>query len=122
MRKHGILALVLASGCYAPLEAHAATTCTNASLTGQFSITITGPTTGSNQFSAAGQLTSDGAGNLTGIMTMSTNGKVTRNAALTGTYTVASTCRGSATISYTGGSIPFDIVVGAKGFSGAENQ
>jgi hypothetical protein len=121
MRKHGVCALVLASACYAPLGAHAAT-CSNASLTGGYMISIKGPTTGSNQSSAAGQLTADGAGNLTGIMTMSANGQISRNMAVTGTYTVAAGCTGTATIKYTGGSFSFDIFVNAKGFTGTENQ
>jgi len=122
MRKHGILALMLASACYAPLGAQAAT-CSNASLTGPYAITIVGATTGSSQFSAAGQLTGDGVGGLTGIMTTSANGQVSRGLAITGTYTVLAGCTGTATINYTGGSLSFDIVIGANGgFSGTENQ
>jgi hypothetical protein len=122
MRKHGILALMLASACSAPLGAHAAT-CTNASLTGPFSISITGPTSGTNQFSAAGLLTADGVGGLTGIMTVSANGQISRNLALTGTYVVVAACTGTATINYTGGgAMSFDIVINSTGFSGNENQ
>jgi hypothetical protein len=122
MRKHAIFALMLASACYAPLGAHAAT-CSNASLSGSYAIKITGPQTGSNQSSAAGQLTADGAGNLTGIMTISANGQISRNVAITGTYTVAAGCTGTATIKYTGGgSFSFDIFINSKGFKGAEND
>jgi len=113
---------MLAAACYAPLDAHAAT-CTLASLSGPFAITINGSLTGSNQSSAAGQLTADGVGGLTGIMTMSANGQVGRNLAITGTYTVLAGCTGTASINYTGGgSMSFDIVIGATGFSGTENQ
>jgi hypothetical protein len=122
MRKHGLLALMLASACCAPLGAHAAT-CSTASLKGSYAISITGPTSGSNQSSAAGQLTADGVGGLTGIMTMSANGQVSRNLAITGTYTVLAACTGTATINYTGGgTFSFDIYIDSTGFSGAEND
>jgi hypothetical protein len=122
MRKHGILALMLASACYAPLDAHAAT-CSNASLSGPFAITITGPTSGPNQSSAAGQLTADGVGGLTGVMTMSTNGQVSRAVAVTGTYAMLAACTGTAAISYTGGgNLGFDIFINAGGFTGVQNH
>jgi hypothetical protein len=123
MRKHGLLlALMLAAACYAPLDAHAAT-CSNASLKGPFSISITGPTSGPNQSSAAGQLTADGVGGLTGVMTLSANGQVSRNLAITGTYSVLAGCTGTATLNYTGGgSFSFDIFINANGFMGVEND
>jgi hypothetical protein len=125
MRKHGILALLLASACYAPLDAHAAT-CTNASLSGGYVISVTGHSV-TNPFSAVGQLTADGLGGLTGVMTMSSNGQVSRSVAVTGTYTTLATqsalCTGTATINYTGGgNLTFDIVLAGGGFSGVQNK
>jgi hypothetical protein len=127
MRKHGILALMLASACYAPLNAHAAVTCTLASLSGTYTMSLTGDYATvnngalSNQFSAAGQLVADGAGNLTGTVTMSANGQIFRGVAITGTYTASSNCTGTATINFTGGGgFPFDIFLSGSGFSGID--
>jgi hypothetical protein len=127
MRKHGILALMLASACYAPIDAHAAVTCTLASLSGAYTMTVSGDYASvaggalSNQISAVGQVTADGAGNLTGTVTMSANGMVFRGIGMTGTYTAASTCTGTATINFTGGgNLPFDIFLSGSGFSGVD--
>jgi len=74
--------------------------CTNASLKGVYGIVFNGlngqgqPTTG------LFQITSDGAGNLTGSANQSTNGTIVENAAFTGTYTVAKGCTGTASISF----------------------
>ncbi len=121
MRKHGILALMLAAACYAPLDAHAAATCTNASLSGAYVITVTGRSV-TNPFSAVGKLTADGVGGLTGVMTLSSNGQISRSLAITGTYALAA-CTGTATINYTGGgNLTFDIVLAGGGFSGVQNK
>jgi hypothetical protein len=127
MRKHGLLALMLAAACYAPLDAHAAATCTLASLSGVYTMSVTGDWGSvpngalSNQFSVVGQITADGAGNLTGTMTMSAGGAVYRGLGLTGTYTAASNCIGTAQINFTsGGSLQFDIFFNGSGFAGID--
>jgi hypothetical protein len=129
MKKHGILALVLASACYAPLDAGAATTCTLASLSGTYMMTVNGSYASvvggalSNQFAAAGQVTADGAGKLTGIITMSANGRVYRSVGMTGTYTASSSCTGSTRLNFTGvGGLPFDIVLNGTGFTGVDSD
>jgi hypothetical protein len=71
--------------------------------------------------SAAGQLTADGAGNLTGTVTMSANGQIFQGVVITGTYTAASTCAGTAQLNFTGGgNFPFDIFLTGSGFSGID--
>jgi hypothetical protein len=129
MRKYGILALMLASACYAPLGAQAAVTCSLATLSGVYTMSVTGDYASvaggalSNQLSAVGQVTADGAGNLTGTVTMSANGQIFRGVTLTGTYTAASACTGTAQLNFTGGGgFPFDIFLSGSGFSGVDSN
>jgi hypothetical protein len=129
MRKHGIFALMLAVGCYAPLSAHAAVTCSNTTLNGTYTATITGTYATvangalSNQYSAVGQIVTDGAGGLTGTMTLNLNGQVIKGVAFTGTYTAASSCSGTVKLNFTGGGgLPFDIFISSGGFSGIDSD
>jgi hypothetical protein len=129
MKKHGILALMLAAACYAPFNAHAAVTCSLASLSGTYNMTVSGSYASvvrgalGNQFSASGQIIADGAGKLTGTMTLSANGQIVRGASLTGTYTAASTCAGTARLNFTaGGGFPFDIFLTGTGFNGVDTD
>jgi hypothetical protein len=129
MRKHGILALMLAAACYAPLAAHAAVTCSNASLSGAYMMSVTGAyATVANgaltqQFSAVGQVTADGLGGLIGVVSMSSNGQINRAVPITGTYTAASDCTGTAKLNFTGGGgLPFDIFLTGSGFTGIDSD
>lgn len=129
MRKHGILALMLASACYAPFNAQAAVTCTLATLSGTYTMSVSGDYASvangalSNQLSAVGQVTADGVGGLTGTVTMSANGMVFRGVALTGTYTAASACTGTVRINFTGGGgFPFDVFYTGNGFNGVDSD
>jgi hypothetical protein len=129
MKKHGILALVLASACYAPLDAGAATTCTLASLSGTYMTTVSGSYSAvangalSHLYSAVGQITADGAGKLTGTMTVNSNGNIVRGVAVTGTYTTSSSCTGSTRLNFTGGGgLPLDIFLTGTGFYGVDSD
>ena len=81
----------------------------NASVTGPFAFTIAGSDiAGGVPFAAGGVLTSDGAGNVTGgAEDFNDGGTITSNAALTGTYALASTGRGTLTITTSGGPANF---------------
>jgi hypothetical protein len=116
MKKHGILALMLAAACYAPFNAHAAVTCSLASLSGTYNMTVSGSYASvvrgalGNQFSASGQIIADGAGKLTGTMTLSANGQIVR-------------CAGTARLNFTaGGGFPFDIFLTGTGFNGVDTD
>lgn len=75
------------------LPAHAA--CSNASLKGVYGITSVGLNGSGQPATSVDQLSSDGAGHFTGTSTKSSNGTIV-NLTFTGTYTVASTCSGTA--------------------------
>jgi hypothetical protein len=129
MKKHGILALILAVACYVPFNAHAAVTCSLASLSGTYMMKVMGSYASvaggglSNQLSATGQIIADGAGKLTGTMSMSANGWIYRGVSMTGTYTASSNCTGSTRLNFSGGGgFPFDIFLTGSGFSGVDSD
>jgi hypothetical protein len=98
------------------LSVYASAACSNATLVGNYGFTITG-VNGSGQLSAAvGQLTADGQGNFTtGIEAQSNAGVINSNVALTGTYSVKTNCTGTATITSSGSSSNFSLVVVSVG-------
>ena len=101
----------------APRVVHAQTGCSVATLNGTYGYTLSGfyfdnfGNTG--LFSAAGNLTADGQGNLTGQETQSATGSIIRAAAYTGTYTVNADCSGTLTPSSQaiGGTFAYDFVI-----------
>jgi hypothetical protein len=74
------------------------TTCSNASVKGLYGLLITGyDSTGLYQV-GVGQINSTGKGTFTGTETVSDDGTIYNNQALTGTYSISSNCTGSGTI------------------------
>lgn len=96
--------------------------CTLASLRGSFGFTSTGtllvpavPPPFVGPFAEAGIQTFDGRGNTTGTATISANGNIFRNAAISGTYTVKTDCTGSMTLVVpdVGATVHLDFVIDA---------
>ena len=81
---------------------HAAS-CSNASLKGDYGILVTGTAAG-NPIATMGKITADGNGAVTGSETMSVNGTIFDTVSVSGSYTIGSTCAGSAIITPQGGS------------------
>ena len=73
-------------------------TCSNASIKGVYGIFINGYDSSGNYQHGVGQINSNGAGKFTGVETVSDDGTIFNNLALTGTYSVAANCTGSGTI------------------------
>ncbi|HMD83959.1 MAG TPA: hypothetical protein VKO18_04565 [Terriglobia bacterium] len=86
-----VLSLVMPSGLWA------APTCSNATLKGTYSATITG-TLGTSPFAELDLVTSTGKGTFSGTGTLSTDGVIS-TVSFTATYTVNSNCTGSAALS-----------------------
>jgi hypothetical protein len=75
--------------------------CSNTTIKGSYGFLITG--TNSTALAAVvGQITADGTGGLTGSETISNDGVISSSVALTGTYSIKTTCTGSATITPSG--------------------
>jgi hypothetical protein len=89
--------LVLSSSAPAQTTAPA-TTCSNASIKGLYGLLITGYDSSGQYQMGVGQIKSNGAGGFTGVETVSDDGLIYNNQALTGTYSVSSNCTGSGTI------------------------
>ena len=106
------LAFALLLGLCLPVYASAI--CSNATLIGNYGFTVTGVNGSGSLTATVGQLTSDGKGNLTGIETDSVAGVISSNVALTGTYSLKTTCTGTATIT-SGTTANFNLVVVSNG-------
>jgi hypothetical protein len=90
--------MVLMSVASARSAATPATTCSNASVTGTYGLLITGyDATGLYQ-SGVGQIKANGKGSFTGVESVSDDGVIYDNQALTGTYSISSNCTGTGTI------------------------
>src|SRR6266700_2029988 len=88
----------------------------NASLTGPFAFTIAGADVLNGPFAAGGVLTSDGAGNVTsGVEDFNDSGILTSNLAVTGTYSVAASGRGTLTVTNSAGTFNFVIYPSTAG-------
>jgi hypothetical protein len=75
--------------------------CTNLTIKGSYGFLLTG--TKSNTSAAiVGQITADGSGHLTGSETVSANGVISSNVALTGKYSISAACTGTAQITASG--------------------
>ena len=88
-----VLGLIMAPGARAQGGAH----CSNATLRGSYSATITG-TLGTSPFAELDLVTSTGNGTFSGSGTNSTGGVIS-SVTFTATYTVNSDCSGSAVLS-----------------------
>ena len=96
------------------LSVYASATCSNATLVGNYGFTITGTNSGGSLTAAVGQLTADGKGGFTGIQTVSVAGVISADVALTGTYSLKTTCTGTATIT-AGSAANFSLTVVSSG-------
>jgi hypothetical protein len=79
-------------------EAQGKATCTNAGVKGTFGFHATGSFVAVGPAAFIGQFKLDGAGNIAGNESGSVNGTILNGVPLSGTYTVNSTCTGSATV------------------------
>jgi fibronectin-binding autotransporter adhesin len=77
------------------------------SITGPFGLNLTGTNSG-GEVDAIAQFSATGGGSLTGALDLNNGGVATGNLALTGTYTVTPSGRGTATLNSAAG--PFNIV------------
>ncbi len=93
-----VVVIVAVIGSSAARRVRADTGCSVGSINGSYGYAHTGffyTPQGLNLFSAAGLVTADGNGNVTGTDTVSQNGTVARSRTYTGTYQVAPNCTGS---------------------------
>jgi len=97
---------------------------TNASVSGPFAFTIAGADILSvGPFAAGGVITSDGAGNVTGgTEDFNDAGVVTTNVGLTGTYSIASTGRGTLTLNTGAGTFTFIVYPSSGGVLALETD
>lgn len=110
LKKIGILLCLALS-----LSISASAVCSNATLVGSYGFTVTGVNGSGSLTAAVGLLTADGKGNLTGVETVSDAGVISSNVALTGTYSVKSTCIGAAAVSDGTSTANFNISVVTAG-------
>ena len=73
-------------------------TCTDLGVKHTYAFEATGTVVGSGQAAYVGQLVLNGAGKLTGTVSISQDGSIATGVALTGTYEINSNCTGSAVI------------------------
>ena len=74
--------------------------CSNTTIQGSWGFLLTGAN--SKLTAVVGQIIADGKGGLTGSETISSNGVISSDVALTGTYSIKTTCTGTATITPSG--------------------
>ena len=75
--------------------------CSNTTIQGSWGFLLTGAN--SNKLAAVvGQIIADGKGGLSGSETISSNGVISSNVALTGSYSITTACTGTATITPSG--------------------
>jgi hypothetical protein len=93
-------------------------TCSTAAAAGTYGFHGGGYLTTGGVLQFDGQYILDGAGNLSGIETRIVNGTVISASPITGTYTVASTCQGTASYQFSGATVNVNIVMvnGGKSF------
>jgi hypothetical protein len=88
---------------------------TNASLSGPFAFSYTG-SDGGGFLAVAGSFQTDGAGHITsGMQDINSGFSIFTNVSITGTYTVRSDGRGSATLNSSAGNTTIDFVIVAGG-------
>ncbi|HXM22595.1 MAG TPA: hypothetical protein VN948_15165 [Terriglobales bacterium] len=93
--------LVLGSATWAQ-PARPAGACSNGTLNGHSGFVVTG-TDASGPTAASGQITADGKGGFAGMETVSSDGTITADVPVTGTYTIHANCTGKGTITPKGG-------------------
>ncbi len=93
-------------------------TCSTAGVAGTYGFHGGGYLVSSGVMQFAGQYVLDGTGKLSGTETRSVNGTVISAAAITGTYTMASSCRGTITYTFGGSTVHLNTVMvsGGKSF------
>jgi hypothetical protein len=93
-------------------------TCTLAAVAGTYGFHGGGYLTGQGVLQFGGQYVLDGAGGLTGTETRDVNGTVISAAPITGTYTLATNCRGTITYVFNGSTVNLNTVFvsGGKSF------
>jgi hypothetical protein len=92
--------------------AQGAATCTNLGVKNPYSFEATGTVIGTGQVAAAGRLTMNGTGAISGTLTLSLDGTIHSSASVTGTYKINPNCTGTASITPTGLSpMHFNLVV-----------
>jgi hypothetical protein len=103
----------------------ASAACSNATLSGPFATSFSGFVSGNVPLAASAQLRFDGGGGITGSLTQSNGGVVSRGLSVTGSYSVSSDCTGFATINPSnGGHVNFDFAIQKKGrgFAGVQTN
>lgn len=104
----GMFALAMASSAQA-----GSTSCSNATLNGNYGATITGFIAGL-PFAELDYVTANGKGSFSGTGTNSYNGVVTTNITITATYTINSNCTGSVTFT-NGSGLTQNLVIKSDG-------
>lgn len=110
---------------YAAVPQSAWAACSNSTLSNAFSTSFSGFTGAAVPLSASAQLIFDGSGGITGSLTQSNGGIVSRGLTLTGSYSVNNNCTGFATINLqNGGHVTFDFTIGRnpRGFTGVQTN
>jgi hypothetical protein len=121
-RKFAVLSVILLFSCLFSLQAHAQTSCSNASLSGTYFYLVGGPAgitaSGSSPYAELGKFAADGNGGVSGQSVGSFNGSVTPYT-FTGSYVVRGDCTGTLTLSFAGSpspeAFPFAIVDAGQG-------
>lgn len=95
-----VACVFMALVCVAPAQTAIApaTTCSNASIKGLYGLIITGYDSSGHYQMGVGQINANGTGSFTGVESVSDDGVIFNNQALTGTYSLSSNCTGSGTI------------------------
>jgi hypothetical protein len=110
-----VLMLALGSATAWAQPARPAGACSNATLSGNSGFVVTG-IDASGPSATVGQITADGKGTFTGVETVSSDGTITLDIPLKGTYKVHSNCTGSGTVTPKGASTShFNLVIVAGG-------
>jgi hypothetical protein len=98
-----VVVFLLVTAAWAQNDSLTTSTCSNATLKGNFGALLSG--FGSNSVLASGgQLTADGKGGFRGTWAFNVNGNIATNVPVTGTYAVGKGCAGHATLQPQGGS------------------
>lgn len=93
-------------------------TCSTAAVAGTYGFHGGGDLVGKGVMQFAGQYVLDGTGKLSGSETRSVDGTIISAASISGTYTMASTCRGTISYTFGGAAVKLNIVMvsGGKSF------
>ena len=92
-----IVPIVLLFAMTLALTTAASATCSNATFTGTYGITFGGIDSHGRLRAAVAQITADGKGKFTGVVSESKGGVISSDVPVTGTYAIKATCIGSGT-------------------------